>query len=272
MNHEASNDLRERWDQRYATFSLDELCCLGAGARLNALIYSCKKRAVRRALLAAGVRSCDRFSVLDMGCGWGLFADFYRQEFPRARYVGVDISPRAVEHARHTRPWGEFHADDAVSWRHPLNARFDIVQAIDVLQLLVDDTAFTAALRNLVGHLAEGGALVIPVAFSERPSSNLNHRIRPRGFFDNVVTNLELRVDAEFPMYYWLVDGGPENRLLRALFARTGPVPLYLIDRLALGAGLTNRNPNQVLSTARMMVIRRRLADAIDHPKEASED
>jgi len=257
MTDASREKLRQLWDERYATFSIDESGCLGAGVGLNRLINRAKKLALKRALKIVGIGRASRFKVLDMGCGFGHFAAFYHADFPQASYVGVDISARAIGHARETMPQDEFFAHDIVSWRHPANARFDVIQAIDVLQLLIDDAAFDEAIQNLASQLADDGALLVPLAFSDQPQRGNHHRIRSRAYFDTVIDRLGLTVTDEIRMYYWLLDGGSRNRVLRAIFDRTGPLSLYLIDRLALMIGLEHRDPDRVLSGERMLIIRR---------------
>jgi SAM-dependent methyltransferase len=273
MTQPARERLRQHWDARYATFSLDESGCLGAGAGLSRMIYRAKEQALRKGLCDAGFTSDRRFRVLDMACGFGYFAGFYREAFPRASYTGVDISVRAIEHARQTMTHAEFFADDVVNWRHPAAARFDVIQAIDVLQLLIDDEAFDGAVRTLATHLADDGILMIPLVFSDAPQTASHHRIRSRAYFERLIATLGLRVTAESPIYYWLVDGGPVNRVARAVFARTGPRALYLVDRLALTLGLENHHPDHVLSRARLLTIRRApLPGASDPRSTASEN
>ena len=258
MTDVGRDTLRSRWDERYRTFSLDESGCLGAGDRPNRLIYRVKKQALRRLLGSAGFDARRHFRVLDMGCGFGYFAAFYHAEFPAASYTGVDISTRAIDRAKEMLPAGEFYADDIVSWRHPTNVRFDVVQAIEVLQLIVDDGAFEAALGNFERHLADGGVILLPMAFSERKSANEHQRFRPRPYFDRLIETLGLEVVAEKRLYYWLIDGGPTGRIARAIFSRLGPGLLYLVDRIAVAFGIQNHRPNHQLSTAHMLLIRRR--------------
>jgi len=73
---------------------------------------------------------------------------------------------------------------------------------------------------------------------------------------DLVLDTASLRVTREAPMYYWLVDGGPANRIARAVFARMGAGALYFVDRLALKLGLEDRHPDHVISRARLLTIR----------------
>jgi hypothetical protein len=100
--------------------------------------------------------------------------------------------------------------------------------------------------------------MLLPLMFGDGPARAANQRVRARAYFDALLERLGLVVMDERRMYYWVIDGGSRNRLLRALFARTGPRSLYLVDRLALKLGLENRDPEQVLSRQRMLVIRRR--------------
>jgi SAM-dependent methyltransferase len=272
MSDSPRDVLRRYWNERYATFSIDESSCMGAGEQVNRLLYRIKERALRKALRRVGVDSAHPFSVLDMGCGLAHFAGFYHREFPRATYTGVDISTRAIEHAKSELPRDEFHADDIVAWRHPAGARFDVVQAIEVLQLLADDEAFDEAFTTFCAHMHDSGAILVPLAFSDRPSRNTSQRFRTREHFDALMRRLGLVVTTEIRMYYWLIDGGPENRLLRAVFARTGPWSLYAADRLLMALGAKNRHPDHQLSTAHMLVIQRETAAASGPRRTASEN
>lgn len=273
VTHHAREQLRKHWDERYATFSLEESGCLGAGAELSRMIYRAKEEALLKALRAAGFTPHCHFRVLDMACGFGHFAHFYRVHFPLASYTGVDLSDRAILRARQTMPLAEFFADDAVTWRHPEGARFDVIQSIDVLQLLIDDRAFDDAMKTLAMHLADDGVLLVPLALSEAPPSVSHHRIRSPAYFTSVIDRLGLRVTREAPMYYWLVDGGPANRIARAIFARMGAGALYFVDRLALKLGLEDRHPDHVISRARLLTIRHQPGrDGTDLRSTASEN
>ncbi|MFI5179127.1 MAG: class I SAM-dependent methyltransferase, partial [Vicinamibacterales bacterium] len=114
MNDQAREKLRAHWDARYATFSLDESGCLGAGEGLSRMLYRAKEQGLLHALRRVGLTRQAHFRVLDMGCGFGYFAGFYQREFPHASYTGVDISARAIRHAQDTLPGVEFFADDVV--------------------------------------------------------------------------------------------------------------------------------------------------------------
>jgi ubiquinone/menaquinone biosynthesis C-methylase UbiE len=106
-------------------------------------------RAVIRKHLQAG----NGLRTLDLGCGPGEFAD----EFAGDDYVGADLNPRYIEHARHTRP-GTFVVTDARKVDLP-DRRFDQILIFGLLHHLPDDDvrAVLAEARRL---LVPGGRLL----------------------------------------------------------------------------------------------------------------
>jgi SAM-dependent methyltransferase len=227
--------LRTFWNDRYSDFTLSESGWKGAGEELNRFIYRCKQHALVRSLTALGWRDGARFSVLDAGCGQGFFAGFYRQEFPNAAYVGVDISERAIAHLQKAAYHGEFHAADLATWTHPRQTRFDVVQSLEVLHLILDDDTVTRAIGNLASQLNGGGSLLVTAALPESTIDRSGYlRYRSRRFWLDAVKSLDLRIVASRPIYYWLPAGGPANRYARFLFTRLGVPALYLTDRAAV--------------------------------------
>lgn len=250
--------LREFWNSRYARFTLSESGWLGAGERLNNRIYACKQQALRRALASLGLRREAPWSVLDAGCGQGHFARFYRQEFPLASYVGVDISERAVAHLRGSIPDGEFHLGDLVDWNDVKGRGFDVVQSLEVLHLILDDEVVARALTNLKRHLSSTGAMLITAAMpttTTQPSDYLRHRTR--SFWESTLQANGLRIVAEQAMYYWLPDGGPRNKYIRYALTRLGPDALYAIDRAAFALGLPQPASAGVDCRTRLLTIQR---------------
>ncbi|MFN7134713.1 MAG: class I SAM-dependent methyltransferase [Myxococcales bacterium] len=89
-------------------------------------------------------------SILDLGCGPGLWRDELRRHFPRARYTGVEVS----EHLCEKLGWNKGTVD---GYR---GAPADLVICNDVLQYL-DDEGARRAIDNLARHT--GQALVLQV-------------------------------------------------------------------------------------------------------------
>jgi SAM-dependent methyltransferase len=250
--------LREFWNQRYAEFTLSESGWLGAGEALNDRIYACKRQALRQAIAALGRTRDGGWSVLDAGCGQGHFARFYRAEYPKTSYLGLDISERAVTHLQHAIPDAEFHVANLCAWSDPRGRTFDVVQSVEVLHLILDDDAMLCALGNIARAVAPGGALLVTAALPEQtvqPSDYL--RFRSRAFWNRAIASLGLRIVAERPMYYWLPAGGPANRYVRYALTRPGPAALYAIDRMALALGLPQPASAGIDSHMRLLTLER---------------
>jgi len=250
--------LREFWNERYASFTLSESGWLGAGEALNERIYACKRQALRQALASLGVDRRASWSVLDAGCGQGHFARFYRREFPAASYVGIDISERAVTHLRASIEDAEFHVADLCQWNDAQGRRFDVVQSLEVLHLILDDEVVSHALAALASRLAANGALLVTAALPDatfQPSDYL--RYRSRSFWESTVASLGLRIVAEREMYYWLPSGGPSNKYLRYAMNQLGPGALYAVDRAALAFGIPRPRSVGIDSRMRLLTIQR---------------
>lgn len=116
----------------------------------------------------------DEGRILDVGCGFGLFAAYFGQTHPRRQIVGVDPDARRVSLARRvanllglTRH--EFHVGDVRN--AALEGPFDAVYVLDVMHHIPadDQRAVLARLRDL---LRPGGMLLIKDITTE-PHSGL---------------------------------------------------------------------------------------------------
>jgi SAM-dependent methyltransferase len=100
-------------------------------------------------------------SVLDLGCGTGLFA---RAAAHRgARVTGIDLDPAAVARAAAEVPEGTFAVGDV---RHPPPGPFDVVAAVQVLMHVADPVAVLAA-------AARTGAVVAATVWGREPECDV---------------------------------------------------------------------------------------------------
>ncbi|HNW92989.1 MAG TPA: methyltransferase domain-containing protein [bacterium] len=100
-------------------------------------------------------------TVLDCGCGTGLFTRRLRTRYPAARLVAFDAARPLVVRAIAAGAGGGFVADAACP---PLRAAFDLIGANAVLHWLPDPATVLARYRTL---LAPGGTLLF-AAFGPR--------------------------------------------------------------------------------------------------------
>lgn len=151
------------WEERARDFAdvdqgLPAICAYGMPSYYNRAIAICQSRALSRWLpLAAGRRA------LDVGSGVGRWS--LRMAAAGAEVTGIDLSPTMAERARaRARTAGleercRFLALDVATLA--LDAEFDFVLSVTVLQHILDPERFDAALARLAAHLAPGGHLVL---------------------------------------------------------------------------------------------------------------
>ncbi|HTV78526.1 MAG TPA: class I SAM-dependent methyltransferase [Steroidobacteraceae bacterium] len=106
----------------------------------TAVITRAEMKARARLIIAyAGHVGLPVKRILDAGCGTGMLRKPFLKAFPKARYVGLDVS----EYLCRRYGWEHGTVD---GWRSAVP--FDLVVCYDVVQYL-DDRAATRALANL---------------------------------------------------------------------------------------------------------------------------
>lgn len=153
----------EYWEGRAQRFAaegagLRAVCSYGMPSFHNAAIDACQ-----RAALAPALRVPAGTTVLDVGCGIGRWSRLLSQR--GARVTGIDLSPTMVAEAeRRTRAAGfdglcRFQVGDLT--RLDLGERFDLVFGVTVLQHILPEDGFRAAVGALARHVSPGGRLVL---------------------------------------------------------------------------------------------------------------
>jgi SAM-dependent methyltransferase len=110
-----------------------------------------------------------RPSLLDIGCGDARFAAAAAR---RAHVFGVDISRRALSHARGLVPAANFAASSAAALPFASD-RFDVVTLLDVIEH-IPDAAEPHVIQESVRVLRPGGRLVISTN-TDRSACELKH-------------------------------------------------------------------------------------------------
>lgn len=98
--------------------------------------------------------------IVELGCGYGLFANLLAEASANRRILGIDIDDRKIEVARTTiqgRESVRFEIGDIV---HEAPPKCDAVAIIDVLYLLAPSDQ-EAVLRKAAEALAENAPLVV---------------------------------------------------------------------------------------------------------------
>jgi SAM-dependent methyltransferase len=105
----------------------------------------------------------DEGRILDVGCGFGLFAAYFGQTHPRRRIVGVDPDARRIGIARQVAARLSLRAHEFLVGDirdAPVNGPFDAAYVLDVMHHLPAEDQ-RRVLERLRALLAPGGVLVM---------------------------------------------------------------------------------------------------------------
>ncbi len=76
----------------------------------------------------------DGLRVLDVGCGVAAYADYLHERHPSARYLGLDLSERAIDLARRVRPHLDLRVGNLLE--AGIEGPYDVVVANGILYRL----------------------------------------------------------------------------------------------------------------------------------------
>ena len=154
-------------------------------------------------------------SILDAGCGRGVFVYKIAKRFPDASVMGVDVDDEQLEVDRLIAEKASLrnvtfeHADVT---QLPFKESFDLVLSVDNLEHIQDDML---ALKGLAESLKVGGRLVLHVPgyerrwffFKFRKNFDVPGHFRPGYRLDEItdkVKGVGLHVEEAFHTYGWL--------------------------------------------------------------------
>lgn len=238
-----SYEPREFWERRLAEQpDLRGTGETGLSLAYNAACYALRRQVLDRALADEALDPRGR-SVLDVGCGTGFFTAYYLGR--GARVTGMDIAPTSIRLLSQRHPDARFVLGDVSET--PVEGRYDIVNAFDVLYHVTDDARWRRAVGNLAEAVAPGGALLVTDTFVALPGGATHNRMRPIEDYAAVLRPMGFSWRPPRPTHVLL------NRELGGWrFLNRAPALLLGIDRALLATGYQG-----VPRTNRLLVARR---------------
>ncbi len=142
-------------------------------------------------------------TLLDFGCGDGYYLDYIRKKFPNLKLYGCDLSAPMLERAEKMVE-GEAElclADGEV----PFERTFDVIIAIGVLGVIVDDDRVKELYQDIYNHLRPGGQFITfdAVANVRRGTEKWTRRTEDwyRDAGQNAGLELEDKYMIAYPLY-----------------------------------------------------------------------
>jgi SAM-dependent methyltransferase len=235
---------RDFWQERLAR----QFDLRGSGETALSLAYNRACYQLRSEVLSRALRDhdCDPRgkTVLDVGCGTGFFTAWYLDR--GASVTGMDIAPISIETLRARHPQARFILADA--GERPIEGRFALVNAMDVLYHITQEPGWEVAVTHLAGAVEEGGLLVVSDAFSEMGRLAEHNRMRPLVRYRALLNAAGMQLAGLYPTHVLL------NRELGPFrFLNRAPGFLLALDRLLLPLGV-GRGPrsNKILVARRV--------------------
>lgn len=102
-------------------------------------------------------------TVLDIGCGFGLFANYFALRSSERQVFGIDINAQRIEEAIRTAQKlgiGNVHYQIADAGTYEFQHEFDVIVVLDLLHHLEPETALNL-IQQAYRHLKPGGLLII---------------------------------------------------------------------------------------------------------------
>ncbi|GAP08152.1 protein containing methyltransferase domain [Anaerolinea thermolimosa] len=132
--------------------------------------YGAAARHTRRNVFKI-IKGCDFQSAVDIGCGGGHLLAEFRSKYPELKLAGTEFIETAVIENRKRYPSIDFFMLDITEGS--LDACYDLVLCIDVLEHIDDDIKALKNLRKMTGKFLVVGVPIGKVSKSER--SSLGH-------------------------------------------------------------------------------------------------
>ena len=207
----------DRYQQTYR----DEIDQAVRFTGLKANFFARAKAEYLKDIAASHFDNTKQCSVLDFGCGIGLYAPLLRDAF--GHMTGVDVSAACVTRARNDNPGLDFEVYDGKTLPFA-DESFDLTYAITVLHH-VPPSDWLRTAREILRVLKSGGLLAI---FEHNPCNPLTMRVVRNCIFD---TDAVLLQGAETVQL--MEHAGFRNVVLRYIL--TLPVRGRLLRHLDMG-------------------------------------
>ncbi len=235
--HTEKRRLSDFWNERYTKFTLQESGIKGLSDKSINYYYECKKQAYEKALKHLTF-NISKTTVFDAGCGQGFFYEL-SQKLGFEKYLGLDISDKSIFHLQQIFPEGKWQQGDFCDNISNIGEKYDLIQSIEVMHLIIDDLYHSKGLDNLASLMKKESVLLITdILPAIRYKANEYIVFRPMSYYINFCKERDMEIVDIIPIYYWIPNQGIRKFPLNYIFNKLSPELIYRMDRFFLKIGL----------------------------------
>jgi len=247
LNTLAQYDPQAYWEERLSKhFSLRATGHLTFGHEYNAWLYRSKVHVLTKLLKEKNIL-CSGMKLLDIGVGTGFYVKYWEKLGVKS-LTGIDITARSIAELKKRYPNHRFIRANIGDTKIPINEKFDIITAFDVLFHMISDDEFEQAIKNIRNLSHANTIILITDNFLKAykpPRSHENDRTLK--YYKSVLTANSLEIDDIKPIFYLMntpidrerINGELAKILTKAMWWVTLKIMGYAKHLGILGRGIT---------------------------------
>jgi 2-polyprenyl-3-methyl-5-hydroxy-6-metoxy-1,4-benzoquinol methylase len=198
----------EFWNKRYKRCDLTTSGHIDLPFDYNYWMYELKKNKVRKSVLRyLSPSQLAEARIMDLGCGTGIYVDMWKNQGVQ-QLVGLDISSVAVDLLNEKYKGYSFYTEDLADPALPSKygaESYDVVTAIGVLVHILDDKAFSSALKNMVDMLADDGIIILVEYLRKGPAQEGSYmKVRSFPWYKQELKKVGLELLEQKPVYFFM--------------------------------------------------------------------
>jgi SAM-dependent methyltransferase len=194
-------DTRQYWESRLGSNSgLEGVGYLSLGPQYNEWLYRVRRKVFLREIKKLTTLGIATAEVLDVGSGTGFWIERWKEAGARS-IIASDLTSVAVDRLRAKFADCKVVQFD-VTAQQPLNQRFDIISAFDVLFHVIEEDAYDRAIANISRMLKSGGLFLYSDNFVKDGNVRAAHQVsRSLQRITSVLESNRFRVLRRLPMF-----------------------------------------------------------------------
>jgi len=225
MSYFKKKSSEEYWEKRLnKDFSLAGVGSFGAGLEYNTWLYKARLYVLKRLLKEKDI-DYQGGSVLDVGVGTGFYINFW-EKLGVNNITGIDITAKSVATLKKKHPNYQFVKADISSNVLPLNKKFDIITAFDILFHIVQEKDFEQAIKNIKAFSHKDSIILITDCFVKvyKPMPGYQN-YRTLKHYRRVLNKYGMQIEIIKPIFYFMVSPIDIERI-------NNPMMSFLIKQL----------------------------------------